>query len=189
MRAHRLLVAHQSIEEVLYEPGCPLCRFLKDFQAIHLQKDSAKEIHNLCNFHTWGLAAVQDAPAAAEVFIRLLNNDAEQPAGEKLACDVCRKVEAEEELRIRELVTLLGKPQVLHWLRMEAVFCMPHATKLHQKVSLILAPRISTIITNYRQQLKDELLQLRDEPGRDRSGWGALGRAAEFLVAQRGLRT
>lgn len=188
MRAHRLLVAHQSIEEVLYEPGCPLCRFLKDFQTIHLQEDSAAEIHNLCNFHTWGLAAVQNAPAAAEIFIRLLNDSAEA-VGERIACDVCRKVGAEEDLRIRELVTLLGKPQVLRWLRMEAVFCMPHAMKLHQKVSLIIAPRIDTIITNYRQRLRDELLQLRDEPGPDRSGWGVLGRAAEFLVAQRGLRT
>ena len=187
MRTHRLLIAHQSIEEILHEPGCPLCRFLKDFQAIHLQEDSAKEIRHLCNFHTWGLAAVQNAPKAAEVFIRLINDNAPVPNG-KPECDVCRKVEVEEDLRIRELVTLFGKPQIVKWLRTEAVFCIPHATKLRQKVSLILAPRIDTIITNCREQLKEELLQLRDEPGPDRSGWGALGRAAEFLVAQRGLR-
>ena len=187
MRTHRLLVLHQSIEEVLHEPGCPLCRFLKDFQTIHLQEDSANDIHHLCNFHMWGLAAVQDASTAAEVFIRLVNDPAPVPNG-KLDCDVCRKVEAEEDLRIRELVTLLGKPQTLQWLRTEAVFCIPHATKLRQKVSLILAPRIDTIITNYREHLNDELLHLRDDPEPGRSGWGALGRVAEFLAAQRGLR-
>jgi len=187
MRTRRLLVAHQSLEEVLHEPGCPLCRFLKDFQAIHLQEDSAKEIRHLCNFHTWGLAAVQNGPTAAEVFIRLVDDTA--PASkETTECDVCRKVKEEEELRIRELVTMLGKPQIAQWLRTEAVFCIPHATKLRQKVSVILAPRIDIVISNYRQQLRDELLQLRDELGPDRSGWGALGRAAEFLVAQRGLR-
>ena len=188
MRAHRLLVPHQSLEDVLHEPGCSLCRFLKDFQALHLQEDSVSEIRHLCNFHTWGLAAVQDAPTAADVFIRLLVNQAVPSPKEKPTCDVCLKVEAEEDLRIRELVTLLGKPQVQHWLRTEAVFCIPHATKLRQKVSLILAPRIDTIIANYREQLNDELLQLRQDPGPGRSGWGALGRAAEFLAAQRGLR-
>lgn len=187
MRTHRLLVPHHSIEDVLHEPGCPVCRFLKDFQAIHLQEDSAKDIQHLCNFHMWGLAAVQDAPMAAEVFIRLVNDTAPASNG-RPNCDVCHKVEAEEDLRIRELVTLLGKPQIVQWLRTEAVFCIPHATKLRQKVSLILAPRIDTIIANYREQLSDELLQLRDDPGPGRSGWGALGRAAEFLVAQRGLK-
>jgi hypothetical protein len=189
MRAHRLLVPRQSLEEVLHEPGCCLCRFLKDYQAIHLQEDSANEIRHLCNFHTWGLAAVQDAPTAADIFIRLLVNDAVPSPNAKPDCDVCRKVGAEEDLRIRELVTLLGKPQVQHWLRTEAVFCIPHGKKLRQKVSLVLAPRIDTIIENYREQLNDELLQLRNDPGPGRAGWGALGRAAEFLAAQRGLRT
>jgi hypothetical protein len=41
---------------------------------------------------------------------------------------------------------------------------------------------------NCRRKLKEELDQLRNEPGMDRNGWGALGRAAEFLVSQRGLR-
>ena len=188
MRAHRLLVPHQSLEEVLHEPGCCLCRFLKDFQASHLQEDAANEIRHLCNFHTWGLAAVQDAPTAADVFIRPLVNEAVPAPKEKSYCDVCFKVEAEEDLRIREIVPLLGKPQVVQWLRTEAVFCISHSKKLRQKVSLILAPRIDTIIASYREQLNDELLQLRNDPGPGRSGWGALGRAAEFLAAQRGLR-
>jgi len=187
MRTHRLLVAHQSIEEVLHETGCPLCRFLKDFQAIHLQGDLAKDIHHLCNFHAWGVAAVQDAQAAAQVFLTLVNENG-STADQRSDCDVCRKVIDEEERRIRELVTLLGKPDVVRWLRMEAVFCIPHAVKLRQKVPLTLTARIDTVIRNYREQLKDDLVQLRNDPSPDRSGWGALGRAAEFLVAQRGLR-
>jgi hypothetical protein len=43
-------------------------------------------------------------------------------------------------------------------------------------------------VQNCREQLKEELDQLRHEPGTDRRGWGALGRVAEFLVSQRGLR-
>jgi hypothetical protein len=53
----------------------------------------------------------------------------------------------------------------------------------------VLAARIDTIIENYRQQLAQELEHLRDEKELDRAGWGALGRAAEFLVSQRGLHS
>ena len=187
MRAHRLIVVHQSIEELLHELGCPLCRFLKDFQAIHLQGDLAKELHRLCNFHAWGVAAVQDAQAAADVFLTLVNQNGSMTE-QRPDCDVCSKVLDEEDRRIRELVTLLGKPDVVGWLRTEAVFCIPHAVKLRQKVPLTLTARIDMIIGNYREQQKDELLKLRNDPSPDRPGYGALGRAAEFLVSQRGLR-
>ena len=46
----------------------------------------------------------------------------------------------------------------------------------------------SIIVQNNRGQLKEELDQPRKELGLDRSGWGALGQVAEFLVSQRGLR-
>ncbi len=188
MRAHRQIVLHQSIEELLYESGCPFCRLLKDFQAIHLQGDSAKDIQRLCNFHAWGVAAVQDAQAAADVFLSLVNENRPM-ADQRPDCDVCRRVIDEEDRRIRELVTLLGKPGVVKWLRTDAIFCIPHAVKLRQKVPLTLAARIDMIIGNYREQLKDELIQLRSDSSPDRSGWGVLGRTAEFLVAQRGLRS
>ncbi len=186
MRAHRQIVLHQSIEELLHEPGCPFCRFLKDFQAIHLQGDSAKEIRRLCNFHAWGVAAVQDAQAAADVFLTLVNENG-STADQRPDCDFCRKVIDEEDGRIRELVTLLGKPNIVSWLRMEAVFCIPHAVKLRQKVPLTLTARIDMIIRNYREQLKDELVQLCNDPRPDRQD-GAHWTGCRFLVAQRGLR-
>lgn len=41
----------------------------------------------------------------------------------------------------------------------------------------------------YRQQLSADIEHLRELlPESDRIGWGAVGRAAEFLVSQRGLR-
>lgn len=104
-------------------------------------------------------------------------------------CDVCRKVIAEEERRIREFVALLDKPDILRWLGTEAVFCIPHTLKLRRSAPLALTSYLDRIIRNYRNQLRDELAHLRDEPGPYRTGWGAVGRAAEFLVAQRGLRT
>jgi hypothetical protein len=188
MRPHRQIAVYQSIMQVLNEPGCPFCRFLKEFQTSRLQNRTEMETYCLCNFHAWGLAAVQDAPTAAEVFIKILNNPDSTTNGSH-ACDVCSEVWAEEELRIRELVTCLHRSDVADWLRTEAILCIPHATKLRHQVPPVLAARIDAIVQNSRRQLKDELDQLRREPSSDRSGSGALGRVAEFLVSQRGLRT
>lgn len=188
MRSHRQLVVYESILQALHEHSCPFCRFLKEFQAARLQNPHQPELHRLCNFHAWGLAAVQSAPTAAKAFIRLLQEPAPGSNGSS-GCDICKEVIAEEDLRIRELVSCVDRREVSHWLRADAVLCIPHAIKLRQKLPLVLTPRIDTIIRNYREQLTEELRNLRDDPGPDRTGWGALGKAAEFLVAQRGLRS
>ncbi|MGB8099333.1 MAG: hypothetical protein WCF17_19420, partial [Terracidiphilus sp.] len=70
-----------------------------------------------------------------------------------------------------------------------AALCIPHGLRLRRQVPPVFTSRIDTIIESYRQQLAQELQQLRDEPEQDRAGWGALGRAAEFLVSQRGLHS
>jgi hypothetical protein len=113
VRTHRQPVFHQSILRVLREPRCTLCRFLKEYQAARLEKRSESESHFLCNFHAWGLSAVQDAPAAAQAFIGILN-ERELNANGTQACDVCSEVMAEEDLRIRELATCLHRP-ALTW--------------------------------------------------------------------------
>ena len=187
MRTHRQLVVYQSILQVLHEPGCPFCKFLKEYQTGRLQNRSELETRSLCNFHAWGLAAVQDAPAAARAFIGILDEPVSNTNGAH-ECDVCMEVRAEEDLRIREWATCLHRPDVADWLRTEATLCIPHATKLRHQLPPVLASRLDAMVRGYRQQLKEELDQLRNEPGLDRIGWGALGRAAEFLVSQRGLR-
>jgi hypothetical protein len=187
VRTHRQLIVYQSILQVLHEPGCPVCRFLKEYQAARLQNRPESETHRLCNFHAWGLAAVQDAPAAARAFIGILN-EAEISVTGPQECNICNEVKVEEDLRVRELATCLHRPDMADWLRTEAVLCIPHATKLRRQVPPIIASRIDAIVQNCRKQLKEQLDQLRNEPSMDRNGWGALGRVAEFLVSQRGLR-
>ena len=113
MTAHRQLVLYQSILQVLHEPGCPFCKFLKEYQTGRLQYRSDVETRCLC---------------------------------------------------------------------------IPHAAKLRRQLPPILASRLDAMVQNYQQQLKEELNQLRNEPSSNRSGWGTLGRVAEFLVSQRGLR-
>ena len=188
MRAHKQLIIYRSILEVLSESGCPFCRFLKEYQTGRLQNHSKDDIHRLCNFHAWGLAAVQDAPAAAQLFIKLVDEPAPASSGDTV-CDICKEVLAEEDLRIREFVSSIARPSVSHWLRTSGVLCIPHGTKLRRQIPIVHTSRVDTIIEHYREQLTQELELLRDEPEQDRAGWGALGRAAEFLVSQRGLHS
>jgi hypothetical protein len=188
MRTQKQLVFYQSILEVLQESGCPFCRFLKEYQAARLQHHLEQNIHHLSNFHTWGLAAVQNALTAAQVFINLVDEPA-PISNENAACDICREVSAEEDRRIREFVACIHRTDVSDWLRTSAVFCIPHGIKLRCPVQPVVAARIDAIIENCRRQLTDELQSLRDKPEADRPGWGSLGRAAEFLVSQRGLHS
>jgi hypothetical protein len=186
MRTQKQLVFYESILELLPEPGCPFCRFLKEYQAARLQNRLEKDTHRLCNFHTWGLAAVQNALTSAQVFIKLVDEPA-PTSKEVTVCDICNEISAEEDRRIREFVSCIHRADVAHWLRTNAVFCIPHGIKLRRQVQPIVAARIDTIIENRRQQLTQELQELRDKPEAERPGWGSLGRAAEFLVSQRGL--
>jgi hypothetical protein len=140
------------------------------------------------NFHAWGLAAVQNALAAAQVFIKLVDEPAELSKADS-GCGICREVLAEEDLRISELVSCLSRADVSDWLRTTAVLCIPHGLKLRRQVPPVLSCSNRCHHRELSPAVAEELQHLRDEPEPDRTGWGALGRAAEFLVSQRGLHS
>jgi hypothetical protein len=133
-------------------------------------------------------STVQNALTAAEVFIHLVDDPA-PIASNAAACDICKEVTAEEDRRIREFVSCIHRTDVSDWLRGAPVLCIPHGLKLRRHVQPVIAARIDGIIDNCRRQLTQELETLRDTPEADRLGWGSLGRAAEFLVSQRGLHS
>lgn len=189
MRKHRELRLYQSVLQVLEESECPFCSFLKTFQAARLQTHARDDLHHLCNFHVWGLAAVQDAPVAAEIFLHLID-EAVLLSNGAVECDVCRQVRSEEDLRIREFVSCLSRPEISRWFSADPVLCIPHGMRLRQKVPTVYVHRIDAIIDDCRHKLTGDLQHLRDAwlPESNRTGWGAVGRAAEFLVCPRGLR-
>lgn len=185
MRTNKV-INYESIVQVLGEPGCPFCRFMKNSQAALLQDPAEKEIHHLCSFHTWGLAATQRAATAARLMMKLVEK---QEDGSSVAtCDICVLLEMEEDRRIREFISLLNHKLVAQWLRTQPTLCIPHGTKLKQGVPQATALAINSIIEKNRQDLVCELRRLHEEYQPDAANWGVLGHAAEFLVAQRGLR-
>lgn len=183
MRAHKI-VNYESILQVLGEAGCPFCRFMKNYQTSLLQ-ESGKEILHLCNFHTWGLAATQEAASAAEHFIALLRNQSTGTSDS--ICTICALLQEEENLRIREFAGCTEHKLVAQWLRSQAVLCIVHGTKLKHSASPVFVAAINAIMERNRRQLVDELIRLRREHLPDAERWGVLGRAAEFMVSQRGL--
>jgi hypothetical protein len=184
MRANKIIF-YNSILQVLPEPGCPLCRFMKNFQAALLQNPATRQVGHLCNFHAWGLAASQDAAIAAELFLGLLQERYETFIGSP--CEICHVLQEEEALRIREFVNFMGRKQVKEWLRFKTACCIAHGLKLKQSLPPAAAAAIGAILDGHRQQLAEDLTKLLDERGSEHSRWGVLGQAAEFLVSQRGI--
>jgi hypothetical protein len=184
MRANKVM-NYESILQVLGEPGCPFCRFMKNFQSGLLQDPGDKEIHHLCNFHTWGLAATQRAVSAAQLFINLLKK--QQGPASCSSCDICVLLQMEEERRMREFLSCAQHKQVAQWFRTRPVLCWNHGSKLKEGAPPALAVAIGNIVDTCRHQLIEELVRLHDEYQPERQQWGLLGHAAEFLVSQRGL--
>jgi hypothetical protein len=185
MRTNKI-ANYESILQVLGEPGCPFCRFMKNYQAALMQDPSPKEIHSLCSFHTWGLAATQGAASAAQLFVKLLEKQCECVAPS--ACDICVLLALEEDRRIREFIGCLHHKLVAQWIRSQSVLCFAHGSKLQHGSPPVTAALLQSIMENCREQLLEELSQLRSDRVPSETKWGALGRAAEFLVSQRGLR-
>jgi len=184
MRTNKIM-NYESILQVLGEAGCPFCRFMKNFQAALLQDPAQKEIHHLCNFHTWGIAATQRALFAAQVFLNLMSKQSDDPPA--FPCDICILLQMEEDRRIREFLGCAQHKLVAQWLRSQAALCMIHGTKLRQSASPVIASTIGAVMERYRSRLAEDLTRLRDQYQPDSAEWGLLGHAAEFLASQRGL--
>lgn len=183
MRAHKVL-NYESILQVLGEAGCPFCRFMKNFE-MALLREPEREIRHLCNFHIWGLAATQQAVSAAEHFVALLQ---EQSGGvPSSSCTSCKLLQEEEYLRIREFISYTEHKLVAQWQRSQAALCMVHGAKLKHGAPPVIVSRINAIMERCRRQLVEDLNRLHGEYLPDAERWGVLGRAAEFIVSQRGL--
>ncbi len=188
MKAQKQLIFYHSILDVLSETGCPFCRFLKEYQAVRIQSRRDQSFSHLCSFHTWALAAVQDALITARIFIDLLEEIT--PASDGASdCDICSDIAVEEDRRIRELSGCIHRTDISNWLHTDAVLCVPHGIKLRRYVQPAVAARIDTILESHRRQLVQELETLCGRPQAGKPGWGSLGRTAEFLVSQRGLHS
>jgi hypothetical protein len=186
MKAHRI-INYESILQTLDQPGCPFCRYMKNYQSTLMQEPAQKDLRHLCSFHTWGLAATQRATSAAQLFLTLLKKASD--ANASLPCDICVLLSLEDDRRIREFISCQNHKLVILWLRSRATLCIAHGTKLKHGASAILSTSISSMLEDNRNGLIEELTRLLGDRDSLEANWGVLGHAAEYLVSQRGLKS
>jgi hypothetical protein len=181
-------LAHEtSLGQVLVRGACPICGVLKDFQAGLAEKIQVGTELCLCNFHTWLLARLAPANGAAAVYLKLLEDSRAVKVGAS-DCNFCRKILEQENLQLRELVKQMQREMFLQWMKSQGSLCLNHARKLHDHSPLKMSCVIDEIVERTRAELKQELGDFLEHAKQgDHTGGGILGRAAEFLVSQRGL--
>ena len=183
MRAHAIK-GYDSIVQVLSEPGCPICAFLKNVQSQLVQESQLDEVVALCNHHAWAITAVREKVQAAKIFLALIERSSQE---EHRECSICIRLEQEETLRIQELLANLNQRHVLEWIDKRGSLCIPHALRMHEAASKAGRALIDRILDRRRNALEAMLCECIAEVGRDSDHAGALGQAAEYLVSQRGI--
>jgi hypothetical protein len=182
------VVAYElSLSQALTRGACPICGVLKEFQSALADKVQMAGEVKLCNFHTWLLARGAPAENVVAFYWKMLDRSSIGKVGPS-ECDFCRRTLDEENVRLHELVQYMQRALFLEWMKSQASLCLDHARKLDQRAPLKLRPVIREIVERTRSELKQELGAFLEQAVRgDHAGGGVLGRAAEFLVSQRGL--
>jgi hypothetical protein len=178
---------HKSVLELPGRPGCPVCAFLKNEQSSILQKGSDSP-GGLCNSHAWGFAAVSDAGVSAPALLRSLEERETLTERRDENCWVCGRLRLVEDGAVSDFSSSSGRAALMMWLQQGGAFCAPHAAKLQKTLGPAAASLIDEADSRKRSELITALkaLMSREEGGSSEQA-GTLGRAAEYLVAQRGL--
>jgi len=89
---------------------------------------------------------------------------------------------------LRELAQKLQGTMFAQWMKSQGTLCLDHARKVKEFVPLRLRTLVDEIVERNRAELEQELeIFLEQLKHGIHEGGGLLGRAAEFLVGQRGL--
>jgi hypothetical protein len=180
----------KGVPQALARGHCPVCALLAEFQEQLIAGTQSCEILSLCNYHAWAIAKAAPADMAAQVFLQLVERTRDwQIADPDAECSFCERVDEHETVRMEEMVEQFQRTPVREWMKLQGSFCLRHAKKMTATLPEGLQGLILQITVRSRAELKDELTSLLVHLRRgDRTGWGVLGRAAEFLTSQRGMK-
>lgn len=168
---------------------CPLCTLVRAFQNELIERLQPNGAAIVCNYHAWAIAGSAPAVSVAEVFLAMLRGANSSEIGrERMDCDLCWLIREHEFTRLQEFVREMQHGRFAEWVEQYGTLCRYHGTALDSMLPPEHARIISKVMDNNRQQL-EELLESFASKARSggHAGGGILGRAAEFLVAQRGL--
>jgi hypothetical protein len=183
----RAVQKYSSVLDVLDQPGCPICTFLRNEQSGLLQ-GGIETPPGLCNFHAWGIAAVQDATSAARLFLASLDR-LEGSSGESHGeCSICSRLREQESAAIADLTASANRSTLDAWFRHSGGFCVAHSHNFRAKAPLRAISLLNQSDAAKKRELRNALISLATQSSADNADHrGILGRVAEYLVSQRGL--
>jgi len=182
------------VSRALMKGACPVCGILKDFQWTLAETTKPQSDLRLCNFHCWALARSRGklsrstpGESVTNVFLGMLKGSLLGKVNTE-ECTLCHHIFEEEVARLRELAQKLQSAMFAQWMKSQGTLCLDHARKLKELVPLRHRTLIDEVVERNRSQLEGELETFREQLKHGvHDGGGLLGRAAEFLVGQRGL--
>jgi hypothetical protein len=182
-------VRKQDIGNAVARGVCPLCTLLRHRQTQMVEETGVPNAERLCNYHAWSLARSAPASLAVEIFLHTLH--ARESAGVhagRSRCDFCDLLVAEEEIRIVELLEKMKEPAFLDWMRVHGTLCLRHADRLMAHLPSKEQEAIAELLARTAGDLEEDLAAYAKQALQGaHNGGGVLGRAAEFLVSQRGI--
>jgi len=178
-----------SLSRIATRNTCPICTALREYQNVLLKHLQPLDCQHFCNTHAWVVANSSPADSVSVIFLKAILDPSWHPASPVPdECDLCQRMHEEKESRLGEMAKQLSEPKVRSWLHDYGMLCSRHGREVMAKLPESLRGSVQDLILRNREEIV-ELLEgflQRVELG-SHTGGGILGRAAEFLVAQRGI--
>ncbi len=180
-----------SITSIATRNACLLCAALREFQNDLLKHLKPDDCRRFCNTHGWLMANAGPAESVAAIFLTAILNQDWRPASPvSEECDLCSRMHKEKERRLEEIAKQLREPKLRSWLHDYGTLCLRHGREVIHKLPEALRESIQELISRNSAEtvetLEDFLQRVKEG---SHAGGGVLGRAAEFLVAQRGTES
>jgi len=181
-------VPNVGVADAIAKGTCLVCNALKEFQSALVATAKAEGAAHLCNYHAWALARSAPANLAGEIFLKLIHLWRRRVAMAASGCDFCQRIRDEEQSRLVELAAQFGDPAIAELIQEHGTICLAHGRGLASHLPPPLQPILARVLSRTARDL-DEYLQafVKNAQEGQHIGGGVLGRAAEFLVSQRGI--
>jgi hypothetical protein len=180
-----------SITSIATRHACPVCVALREFQNDLLKHLKPEDCQRFCNTHGWVVANSAPAESVATIFLKAILDPAWRPASPvSEECDLCNRIHQEKEQRLGEVVKQLHQPGLRSWLIDYGMLCSRHGTEVMARLPEPLQRSVQELMVRNSGEIVEALEGFLERLKQgSHLGGGVLGRAAEFLVAQRGIES
>jgi hypothetical protein len=182
-------VRKYTVSDAAARGVCPVCTVLRHRQTRLVEETGIPFAKHLCNHHAWALAKAGPGPIAADLLLQTLRTRrSEGTQAVPMACAFCEDLLKEETDKLKELAAKMQTPAFLEWMRLHGTLCLHHAKKICEQLSPEGGKVIAEVLSRTWEELEQDLANYAQHASHgEHVGGGVLGRAAEFLVCQRGI--